>query len=566
MNRVEEKRRPVLPWIVGILLDAVIVALLTVVVAIVITGGGTIEAGGLRVRARTIENPILILAAIVALRYATAQWSPFLGVERWGMDSRIAAGVRMVEESLPRRAATLFQRPVRAVLLIAAGVFVVKALLAWSSPGFFSGDDVEIHEMSLSALLEQRWPIWELRSAFFPMLFIYPAQRLAMAGGAVDPAALVFAGRLVVAVLSTAVIPLTWLAARRLAPADPRLAAVAVLFVSFNKLLMSFGSSELPRPVATVFVVGAFLLILRPGTTAPAAAGALIGVAAAFRFSELVFLPAALLTLGRDRFLVRATVLLGAAAIALAGITAVADALYWGRPFSSVAAAVDYTLVQRLSSRGYEPLWEYLALIPAWTTFLFVGLAIAGTSRQHPESWWLWTPIALLSLLPHKESRYLIPVIPFFSIAAARGLLRTGEWMRRSAAATGWRRWARELFAPALVLSVLHDMGGWRLVRSNEGVRLAESLRASPQSGVAAQDLWRLGGRPYLWRHEPLVEIPPELLDDPQATAAAVASVQSVALRARTGRTVGDRVLPPLGFERAAWWRGDDYVLYVRRR
>ena len=66
------------------------------------------------------------------------------------------------------------------------------------------------------------------------------------------------------------------MAARRLAPADPRLAALAVLFLVINKLQMSFGSSELPRPVSTVFVVASFLVLLRGQLLASAAAGALL--------------------------------------------------------------------------------------------------------------------------------------------------------------------------------------------------------------------------------------------------------------------------------------------------
>jgi hypothetical protein len=555
-----------LPRVLGASLDVVILLLLSVVIGIAATGGGAIEVAGIRLRARTVENPLVMLSALVLLRYAAAGWSPFLGRPRWPLEECLAAGLHLVAERMPARMAAWFRRPARALLAAGSAVFLVKALLAWTSQGFFSGDDVEIHEMTLGALWQEPWPIWELRSAFFPMAFIYPAQRLALAAGAVEPESLVFAGRLVVALLSTAVIPLTWLAARRLAPSEPRLAAIAVALVILNKLQMSFGSSELPRPVSTVFVIGAFLAGLRPGTAGAALTGSLLGLAAAFRFSEVVFLPAALATLRRERFVANAVAVLVMAAVTLGAITAVADALYWGQPFSSVAAAIEYTLVARESSRGYEPPWAYLTLIPAWSTALFVVLAVAGSARRHPDTWWLWLPVALLSLLPHKESRYLIPVIPFFAVAAARGFLRAIDWIRRPEGGARWHRWARDLFAPALLLSALHDVGGWRLVRSNEGVRLAKAVRGSQPAGLAGQDIWRLGGRPYLWRHDPLVAITPEMLDDAPAVASAVAGVGWVALRTRTARTTGDAVLAPLGFERDPTWRGEDYVLYARRR
>ncbi len=552
--------------VLSVLLDLAIVFLILVVGLIVITGGGALQVAGLRVRARTVDNPLAILAIAIGLRYAAARWAPFLSVARWPIDACLAGGLRLVTERLPALLARLAMHPMRTVGVIAGAVLVVKGLLAWSSPGFFSGDDVEVHEMSMGVLLGKPWPIWELRSAFFPMTFIYPAQRLAVALGAASPEAMVFAGRLIVAVVSSAIVPLTWVAARRLVPADPRLAALAALFVALNKLQMSFGSSELPRPVSTVFLVMAFVAALRPGLLGAAGTGAFLGVAAAFRFSEVVFLPAALMTLGRTRWPVRAALVVVSAVLTLAAITAAADAWYWGSPFSSVAAAIDYTLVDRQSSRGYEPPWEYAVQIPYWSTFLFVGLAVAGSRRTHPDSWWLWLSIAMLSVLPHKEPRYLIPVTPFLSIAAARGLLRAIEWVKSPGAPAAWRRWGRELFAPALALSILHDMGGWRLVRSNEGVRLARGLRESGSRGVAAQDPWRLGGQVYLWPREPLVELSPEILGDPAATAAAVAGVESVALRSRTARTVGDPVLRGLDFERVPEWQGEDYVLYLRRR
>ncbi|MBA3638161.1 MAG: hypothetical protein M3541_12375 [Acidobacteriota bacterium] len=549
----------------GLIFDATLLTLLALIVVIAVTGGGVFHVGELRIRARSVENPIWIASALVLLRYTVRRWSPVLGRPHWPVPPLIDRARIFVLQWIPDTLVAWFTRPVRGLMVVAAVACIVKLLLAWTSPGFFSGDDVEVHEMSLAVLFGMDWPVWELRSAFFPMLVVYPAQRLAAAAGAVSPEALVFAGRASVAVLSTLAIPLTWVAARRLAPADARVAALAVMFLVINKLQMSFGSSELPRPVSTVFVVAAFFFVLRGGGLAAAGAGVLLGISAAFRFSEVVFLPAAVLSLGPERRALKAGVLLLSATMTLLAITAAADALYWGRPLASLAAMVDYTLVQRESSRGFEPPWQYLRIVPGWTTVLFVLLAVAGSSRRHADSWWTWTPLVLLSLLPHKESRYLLPIIPFFSIAVARGFLRASGWTRRAAEGIGCRRVAGDLFAPALLLAILHDVGGWRLGRSNEGIRLAQHLAESGAGGVAAQEIWRLGGRPYLRGHEPLMALPPELLND-SSTATTVANARWVALRSGTARRNGDAIMAPLGFVRDATWAGDDYVLYVRQK
>jgi hypothetical protein len=126
--------------------------------------------------------------------------------------------------------------------------------------------------------------------------------------------------------------------------------------------------------------------------------------------------------------------------------------------------------------------------------------------------------------------------------------------------------WARDLFAPLFVLAVLHDVGGWRLARSNEGIRLAKYLRNGGQVGVAVQDPWRLGGLPYLSPLQPVIAVSPEQLSEPNGFAPLVKGAKRGALRSREARTAGDTVLHAAGVERGPSWHGDDYVLYARTR
>jgi len=548
----------------SVTLDVLILCVLASVVVILGTGGGVIHALGTSVRAHGVENPIWILTALTLVRYAMGS-RPFLGIRRWPREAMLQRG-RDAVTRFPASAAARLRAPLIAITCLAVMVFLIRVFLAWRAPGFFSGDDVEIHEMTLGVLLRKPWPVWNLRCAFFPMVFVYPAQRLALTIGWSSPERLVLAGRIAVALASTAAIPLTWYAARQLRPDDARIAAVAVLLFAINKLQMSFGSSELPRPVSTVFVLAAFVCVLRGRVVQSAIGGVLLGAAVACRFSEVVFIVAALVTVRREQYFVNGLVLLLSAAATAAAIIGVSDALYWGHPFSSLVAALDYTVVRRQSSRGYEPPWGYLTIIPAWSTYIFVALALAGSGRRNPETWWLWIPIGVFSLLPHKEGRYLLPVIAFLCIAAARGFLRLTAWLQRSTAVVGWRCWARDLAAPFLVLAVLHEAGGWRLSRSDEGVRLAERLRATGGTGLAGQDLWRLGGRPYLWPLDPVTELPPELLGDQAALAGLVGHAKWVVVRSRLARTAGDAAMRGLGFARDPSFSGEDYVLYTRER
>jgi hypothetical protein len=547
----------------AILLELAIIAFLLLLLSVVLTGGGVFYLADIRIRARSANNPVWILTALLVARYA---------LEVVAIRPRISPLARMLNTAaswlngVASGARSICRRPVALVLGLAVATFIIKVIIAWSSPGFFSGDDVEIHEMSIGLLLGQRWSVWELRSAFFPLTFVYPAQWLAQAAGAAGPEALVLAGRTSVAFFSTAALPLTWLAARRSMPAAPHVASLAVIFLAVNKLFISFGSSELPRPVSTVFVVGAFLLMLRPAMISAMAAGLLLGIATAFRFSEVVFVAAAAAPLALSGQWRRALCLALSAIVCAAAVTALADLLYWGSPLSSALAAVDYTLVQRQSSRGYQPAWAYVRIIPAWSTPLIVALAVAGSSRRHPDSWWLWMPITVLSVLPHKESRYLIPVIPFLSIAAARGLVRVVAWARVDLAPVGIRRGTRSLLAPLLILSLLHDAGGWRLGRADEGIRLARYLRESGGPGIAAEDFWTLGGRPYMWQQDPLLNLDSAMIADRTAFEAALADKQWVAVHPRSLGSGAETLLHSLRFARDPSWSGEDYVLYRRER
>jgi hypothetical protein len=531
---------------------------LLVVLLVLVTGGGTFDVASIHSRLRSVDNPIWELTALMALRFALRMQSPFLGLPRFGLseiDRQSLAAARSALRSLGAAA------PHRSILATCIVALVVKLTAAWCLPGFFSGDDVEIHEMTFAALFGNRWPVWELRSPFFPMTFIFPAQRLALALGAGSPEQLVFAGRVVVALLSTAVVPLTWVAARRFASESSGVPLLATLLVAVNKLQMSFGSSELPRPVSAVFVLAAFVVLTRPAPRV-LLGGGLLGCATAFRFSEAVFVVPAVLVFATSSHwrLVPAVIAGWAAAAGL--ILGISDYLYWGSPFFSLAHAVDYTLLKRLSSRGYEPVYQYLILVPTWSNWTIVALAIIGSWRRRLLLTWTWLPLAVLSCLPHKESRYLIPIIPFVMIASALGIQR----IMQAASAPDASRWAAVaggFLTPLVLVASFQDAGGWRLARSNEEVRLARFLNARGGGGLAVEQSWRLGGRPYLSGHEPLVDIGDARLKDAVSRYNAFKDVRWIALKEATASRLDVLEMRSLGFERDLAWKGQAYSLFT---
>jgi hypothetical protein len=554
----------------AVALDAVAVLLALAALGIVVTGGAVIFVRGHRISLTGVDNPLAALALLCTLRYVLLYRSPYLGVERWA-PRRVDEGARaligrarLFIETLPAPSA------VRIVLCLFVVTTIVKLVFAWTNPGFFSGDDVEIHEMSLRTLWKTEWSVWDLRNAFFPMGIIHPAQRLtnALFSEHASVAALVFGGRVIVALLSSLAIWLVWLAGRQLWPERSGYAVVATCLFSIAGLHIAFGSSELPRPVATVFVLGAFVLLCRDGLGRALIAGVMLGIAACFRFSEVMFVaPAAVMLCARRRWLL-AVVVCGAAGTTMASIIAVSDSLYWGEAFHSLRAAVDYTLVQRLSSRGYQSVAWYALHAAEWITpSVLVFASIAAIRSPRLADVWVWLPLAVLTALPHKEARYAIPLIPFMCLTASRGLQLAADRISRTDPANpGWRPVA---LVALLILGIVHDVGHWRLPRTNGDVRFAALVTETTPSDavVVGEQAWRLGGQLYLWPRK-LVDLDPQRLSDPEYLWQRTSAGAWIVLDRRTiDRTHLDQSLQQHGYAATGLKIADSrYVLWAPPR
>ena len=101
---------------------------------------------------------------------------------------------------------------------------------------------------------------------------------------------------MVVAFLSSLTLWLVFAAGARLE--TPGVGLTAACLLGVHRLHVTFGGSELPRPVASLFIVGAFVCLLESPIRRGGAvvlAGALLAIGGAMRFGELVFIvPAAI--------------------------------------------------------------------------------------------------------------------------------------------------------------------------------------------------------------------------------------------------------------------------------
>lgn len=488
----------------AVLVDTLIVFCLGTIAVIAITGGGIFRIGTIHVSARSVGNPLIALYALATVRLFLMRALPLFGFSHFSLED-VTDNSAAVVLRIRRRLNALDDTAIARALMAIAGISIIlRSINTIGHPGFFSGDDVEVHEMTFRRLFGYQWPIWELRNAFYPLVFVFPAQAVAAQLGVLKTDTLIAIGRIVVLTLSSLSI---WLVYRIASHLRDRATAIlaAVLFAS-SRLHIWFGSSELPRPVASVFILAAFLILQRSGDRRSALAGTLLGIGGSLRFGELIYFVPAAVHLALDRRW-RELALVGssgsAAALLVVGIS---DALYWGTPFSSAWHIVNYTVLTAQSSRGFQPAWYYLVSATDWTNYAVLGLSLyALFVLKNRPALWGWLPIAMLSALPHKEARYVIAAQPLLCIAAATAFWHVLEFDGSKGKGRLWRFVA----IAAVVGAIAFELGNWRFRRDDASVRMAQQIARERPSIVLAEQSWRLGGHLYLSDAQ-LVDVLPE--------------------------------------------------------
>jgi hypothetical protein len=477
--------------------------LLASALLILISGGTEFHWQKRLVTAYSASNLLFLITLLLPLRLLAANALPLLGIPALSLKNISKKSYSLCAEfynaliHLERKQAW---RLVLAIIVVSAAIKIANA---WFYYGFISGDDVEIHEMTLSRLFHRPWPIWGIRNAFYPMVFIFPIQALLKAFGCHDPQILVFAGRMVVMLFSSFSIYLVYRITAEIA-GGIQLGLLAAFFFAFSKLHVTFSGSELPRSVATCFILLGFWFLVKSATNSVAVplAGISLGIAAATRFSELIFiLPAAVFLMGEKRMR-QVAILVFFFALSFFAILGISDLLYWKKAFFSLINIVNFTLVKKLSSRGYQPFYQYLSDFPHWTNFFVLAMAAFATTMKKWRIWiWALLPLGLLSLLPHKEPRYLIPVIPFMAILTAVAVFHLLGVISgvKTSARVGKIQTKTTFFLFFFAVSMLFEMDGFRFRKSETAIDIARYLAARPARGVIAlEEIWHFGGKIYL--------------------------------------------------------------------
>ena len=156
---------------IAIAIDALASAILITVAAIVLTGGTTVQMGRIKIGLHSPDNLLWLLLLLLAARYAVRDWSPLLGRSSWPVSHTLTGAWRFVANADAWLGSVRASSAHKYLALLVILAVSVRILNAWLSAGFYSGDDVEIQEMTISALRGAAWPIWDLRSPIYPFLF-----------------------------------------------------------------------------------------------------------------------------------------------------------------------------------------------------------------------------------------------------------------------------------------------------------------------------------------------------------------------------------------------------------
>lgn len=232
-----------------------------------------------------------------------------------------------------------------------------------------------------------------------------------------------------------------WLAARlaeRLG--SVRAALVTALVLAVLPASVVFGYRTLSESVSAPLIVLSALLLLERSPRRAVFAGLWITLATLLRYQNALFGMVSLLWLLQQRRQREALLFAGAGAAALLAGSGLLDWLSWGRPFHSLLAYVDFNLLRGgASTFGVEPFWYYAQSL--WTSSgpVLVGLAglcVLGGLQAPMLGAAVLLDVLVHSLIPHKELRFLVPVLPLVGVLVGLGADRL--FPQRARARLGW--------------------------------------------------------------------------------------------------------------------------------
>ncbi|MGC4120710.1 MAG: glycosyltransferase family 39 protein [Myxococcales bacterium] len=300
-----------------------------------------------------------------------------------------------------------------------------------------------------------------------------------------------------------------------------------------------YAARSLGDAISVAPLVGALLWSVRAHKAdswrAGAAAGALLGAAFVVRYPSAVFaVPVFVWLLAGRRLRSCAGLALGMTAVL--GALLALDLATWG--FPTAWRYLHYNVLSGGSRQhGVQPFWFYAVALAGLAPVLLVVHFALGCARRRIEVYALATYLIAMSLLGHKEARFLVPVLPLFVAVAAAPAAKTWE---RLASAAAWRRGALMLLylASSVAAATVQRTVGQHTELLDAQVRVGRDPRLTGLI-VDGAPWWRTGGSFYLHRDVPVVFATPDsgqkeasdALADPRFTHAVATERAALAQR-----------------------------------
>jgi len=207
-------------------------------------------------------------------------------------------------------------------------------------------------------------------------------------------------------------------------------ALITGLFAGFFAASILLGSRCLAETVSGPVVMGVVLLAARPGRNAQLAAGSLAGLSIYLRYQNGLIVLGLLAILVTDRRVREATCF--AAACGVVGVLGgLLDWATWGKPFHAFKMYLWFNLFKSADKFGAYPFGYYADV--AWNisgpALVVIVLGLMLGARLAPKLVALVVGYVLIhSVVPHKEFRFLMPVMPLAFALSGAGL---AEGLRR---------------------------------------------------------------------------------------------------------------------------------------
>jgi phosphatidylinositol glycan class B len=323
----------------------------------------------------------------------------------------------------PERDGT-FKLIVVAVLLVAC---IPRFWAAWVDQGIFWPDEIfQGPEQAHRAVFGFGIVPWEFRSGarswVFPGL-IAAILKLGALIGLTSGQSLVLLLKTSMALISLVGLYLTMRLAFQLA--GPRAALLGGIFAAFFPMSLLLASRAYSEMVSIPLVLGSVILSRDSGKKRQLLSGSLAGLAICIRYQNGLFACALLAILASERrFKDASWFALGTASVAVLG--GLLDWATWGRPFGAFRKYLFFNLKKSGDKFGRYPFYYYATV--AWTavgpTILLIVAGLLLSARLAPKLFLIVVGYILLhSAIPHKEFRFIMPVVPLGLALSAVGIV-----------------------------------------------------------------------------------------------------------------------------------------------